>query len=341
MGLYRAVGRPLFFALPPEAAHRLAGWLLRLPLPWATIGGVQDDPRVEVTVAGLRLRNPVGLAAGFDKSCRYLRSLGRVGFGYLVGGTLTRRPRTGNAKPRIVRLPDHRSMVNAMGLPNRGVEDAARRLARLPRTAPTLVSLADESVDDVVFGHRLLEPHVDGFELNASCPNVSWGRDRDNEAHLRTLLAELGRRRARPLFVKLPPYRTAAEREAVLALARIAQEQGADSLTCSNTFPVAEPRLAAGRGGLSGRDLAEDTVRIVADVREATGGELPINACGGVATAADALACLQAGAATVQVYTGLVYEGPRIVREITRSLAPGLPDAEPAPRGVSTVPGPS
>lgn len=339
MGMYRAVGRPLFFAFPPEAAHRLAGWLLRLPLPWISIGGVHDDPRLEVIVAGLRLRNPVGLAAGFDKSCRYLRSLGRLGFGYLVGGTLTRRPRAGNPRPRIVRLPERGSMVNAMGLPNRGVEDAARRLARFRRTAPTLVSLADESVEDVVFGHALLEPHVDGIELNASCPNVSWGRDRDNEAHLRALLAELGRRRERPLFVKLPPYRTAAEREAVLALARIAQEQGANGLTCSNTFPVAEPKLGVARGGLSGRDLAEDTVRIVADVRGATGGELPINACGGVFSAADALACLEAGAATVQVYTGLVYEGPRIVRTITAGLAAALGDRAAARYRLSAAPG--
>ena len=301
MGLYRAVVQPLFFALPPEGAHRLANRLLGLPLPWERIGGAEADPALEVTLAGIRLRNPIGLAAGFDKTCAHLAALDRLGFGYVVGGTITRAPRAGNPKPRIVRYRSRGSMVNAMGLPNPGAEAAARPLARLPRA--------------------VLEPHVDGVELNASCPNVSWGRDRDNEAHLTALLRELGARRRTPLFVKLPPFRDEVEREVVLVLARIAVEGGADGLVCSNTRLVADARLAVGTGGLSGRALFVDTVRIVAEVCAATGGAVPISACGGVSTAEDALACLGAGATTVQVYSGLVYRGPRILRELTSGLA--------------------
>ncbi|HEY3208228.1 MAG TPA: hypothetical protein VGL18_00310, partial [Actinomycetota bacterium] len=163
--------------------------------------------------------------------------------------------------------------------------------------------------------------HVDGVELNASCPNVSWGRDRDNEAHLTLLLRGLGEQRTTPLFVKLPPFRNDVEREVVLALARIAQDGGADGLTCSNTRPVADRRLSTGAGGLSGLELFPDTVRIVAEVRQATGEVLPVNACGGVLSAADALACLDAGAVTVQVYTGLMHAGPRVVRDIVRGLS--------------------
>lgn len=321
MGFYRAVGRPLFFALPPEAAHRLAGALLALPLPWSVIGGAEDDPRLRVSLAGIELRNPVGLAAGFDKRCRHLDALGRMGFGYVVGGTVTRAARRGNPKPRIVRYPGRRSMVNAMGLPSPGAAAVADRLAETRRAAPRFASLADEATADVVFNHTLLEPLVDAVELNASCPNVSWGRDHDNEAHLAELMRELGTRRAKPLFVKLPPFRTDVERDAVLALARLAQEGGADGLVCSNTRPVEERRLAVGAGGLSGRDLFEDTVRIVRDVRTATGGRVAIIASGGIFTAANALACIEAGATTVQVYTGLIYEGPRIVGNINRGLA--------------------
>ncbi|MBI2236986.1 MAG: dihydroorotate dehydrogenase (quinone), partial [Actinobacteria bacterium] len=233
-------------------------------------------------------------------------------------------PRRGNPKPRIARYPDRRSMVNAMGLPNPGAEAAADSLRRTARTAPRVVSLADEATADVLANHALLEPLVDAVELNASCPNVSWGRDRDNEAHLAELLRELSARRTKSLFVKLPPFRTDVERDVVLALARVVQECGADGLTCSNTLPVEHPRLATGTGGLSGRDLFRDTIRIVREVRKATGGELPINACGGIFTAADALACIEAGATTVQVYTGLVYEGPRIVGNITSGLAAAL-----------------
>jgi dihydroorotate dehydrogenase len=160
--------------------------------------------------------------------------------------------------------------------------------------------------------------------LNASCPNVSWGRDRDNEAHLRTLVAAMRTRSAKPLFVKLPPFTTGVERDVVLALASIAQESGASGLTCSNTRPVHEARLSVGGGGLSGRALWERTPSIVADVRTATGGALPINACGGVSTAEEVVSCLEAGAATVQVYSALIYEGPGIVGALTKGLARAL-----------------
>jgi len=333
MGLYRAVARPLFFSLPPEAAHRLAQSILSLPLPWERIGGAPEDPRLRTSLAGIELSNPVGLAAGFDKSCRHLHALGRLGFGYVVGGTITRDPRPGNAKPRIARYPRRGSMTNAMGLPNPGAEAAARILARSPRSGPRFASIADEGPDEVIASHGLLEPHVDGIELNASCPNVSWGRDRDNEGHLALLMRELGARRTRPLFVKLPPFRSDVEREAVLALARIAQDGGADGLTCSNTRPVSDRHLSVGAGGLSGRELFPDTVRIVGEVRAATGEALPINACGGVFSGADALACLDAGAATVQVYTGLIDGGPRAVGDIVRGLSE-------APRGRSLAPAP-
>ncbi len=324
MGLYRAVVRPAFFALPPEAAHGVATRLLGLPLPWERIGAAARDPTLEVTIAGVRLANPIGLAAGFDKTCARLDALGRLGFGYVVGGTITRAPRVGNPRPRIARYPGRRSMVNAMGLPNPGAEAAARTLSRVPRTSPRFVSIADEDARDVVRTHELLEPHVDGVELNASCPNVSWGRDRDNEAHLLRLLRELGSRRAKPLFVKLPPFRTAVEREVVLTLAGIAVEAGADGLVCSNTLPVADRHLATGRGGLSGAAMLPWTVRIVEQVTRATGGAIPIIACGGIAEPGHALACLRAGATAIQVYTGLVYRGPRVVGELTAGIAAAL-----------------
>jgi dihydroorotate dehydrogenase subfamily 1 len=324
MGWYRMVAKPAFFALPPEAAHRVAMTLLGLPLPWERVGGGDRDQALRTSLAGVDLANPIGLAAGFDKTGRHLGSLGRLGFGYVVGGTFTRRPRRGNPKPRIVRYADRASMVNAMGLPNPGAEAAARALATIPRTSPRLASIADEAVEDALETHGLLEPQVDGIELNASCPNVSWGRDRDNEAHLTTLLRELGARRSKPLFVKLPPFRTDVEQEVVLALARIAVENGVEGLTCSNTLPVPEPKLSTGRGGLSGRALSGRTPQIVSEVVAATGRAVPIAACGGVSTASDALACLDAGASTVQLYTALIYRGPGVVGELTSGIASAL-----------------
>ena len=324
MNWYRSVARPLLFAPPPEASHRLARWLLALPLPWERLGRAERDPSLELSLAGLRLANPIALAAGFDKTGRHVDALGRLGFGYVVCGTFTRRPRAGHPKPRIVRYPRRMSMTNAMGLPNPGAEAAAGTLARVRRAGPRVASIADEDVADVLETHALLEPHVDAIELNASCPNVSWGRDRDNESHLASVLRELGTRRSSPLFVKLPPFRTDVERGVVLALADIARRAGADALTVSNTLPVGDRRLSVGAGGLSGHALLDGTVANLREVRSATGGALPLNASGGIFSAADALACIEAGATTVQVYTGLVFEGPGIVGEIARGVSDAL-----------------
>jgi dihydroorotate dehydrogenase len=320
MGWYRSVARPVLFAFPPEVAHRIAHVALGLPLPWERIGGGHASPALATELAGIPIANPIGLAAGFDKTGTRVTALGRLGFGYVVVGTFTRSARRGNPRPRLVRYRDRASMVNAMGLPNPGADAAARSLARARRAGPRVASIADEDLPDVLETHALLEPHVHAVELNASCPNVSWGRDRDNEAHLGGLLRALGARRRSPLFVKLPPFRTDAEREAVLALARIAQEGGADALTCSNTVAVREPRLSTSTGGLSGRAVFPGTLENVAEVHRSTGGEMPINACGGIATAAGVTACLEAGATTVQLYTGLVFRGPGVVGQLVSGL---------------------
>jgi dihydroorotate dehydrogenase len=331
MAWYGSLARPLLFALPPEAAHRVAQRMLALPLPWGRLGRADRSPSLRCSLAGVEVANPIGLAAGFDKTGERVAALGRLGFGYVVTGTFTRRPRAGNPKPRIARDVRRASLVNAMGLPNPGAEAAAATLARVPRVGPRIASIADEEVVDVLETHALLEPHVDAVELNASCPNVSWGRDRDNEAHLATLLRELRARRSTPLAVKLPPFATPVEREVVLALARIAVEAGADMLTCANTRPVVAPALSTGRGGLSGRALSDDTPRIVESVIGAIDDAVPVTACGGIGAPRDAFACLDAGAATLQLYTGLIYRGPAIVGELTSAIA--------SARGAETEPG--
>ncbi len=317
-GWYGAVGRPAFFALPPEASHRLATALLSFPLPWDRLGGAVRDPSIGVDLCGIRLPNPIGLAAGFDKSCRHLDVLGRLGFGFVVGGTITRAPRKGNPKPRIVRSPRRGAIVNSMGLPNPGADAAAAALARARRTAPRLASVADEDVDAASETVEILAPHVDGFELNASSPNAPWRHD---AAHMGTLLAAFRSGTDLPVLLKLPPFTNDEERTRVLELARSAIDAGACGLVCSNTIPVRDARLAAGRGGLSGSPLRELTPRIISDVAAATGRSVPIVASGGVSTTEDVRACLDAGATAVQLYTGLIYRGPGILGELTRGLS--------------------
>ncbi|HEX6231329.1 MAG TPA: dihydroorotate dehydrogenase (quinone), partial [Actinomycetota bacterium] len=307
--------------------HTVAGGLLGLPLPWERIGGAASDPVLRTSMAGLDLANPIGLAAGFDKTGRRLDALGRLGFGYVVGGSFTLRPRAGHPKPRIVRRPGE-ALVNAMGLPNPGAAAVARTLRRTPRTGPRLASLADEEPADVLAMFEMLEPVVDGFELNASSPNATWQHD---AARVGEILDRIRERTAKPVFVKLPPFDSDDERHGVLAMAEVAGDRGASGLTCSNARAVRDRGLARGRGGLSGSPLFARTPAIVRDVLAATGGALPVNACGGVATAADVIACLDAGATTVQLYTALVYRGPRIVGELTRGLAATLRERRLAP----------
>ncbi|MEA2520437.1 MAG: dihydroorotate dehydrogenase [Actinomycetota bacterium] len=321
MGWYSAVGRTTMFTLPPETAHRLAGRALSLPLPWAKIGGASTDPSLAVTVAGIPLRNPVGLAAGFDKTGAHVDALGALGFGYVVTGTFTQEAREGNPLPRIARFPRKRSMVNAMGLPNPGAERAATTLGTRGRPAPVFASIADQSREAALSCLEVLSPHVDAIELNASCPNVEWGRDGDDESHLADLVGALVSNTRRPVFVKLPPFLNDVAREGVLALARIAQDSGAAGITCSNTHPVATDRVSVGKGGLSGRALWLHTTKIVAAVVEAIGGALPVHACGGIFGPDDVRECLDAGASTVQIYTSFIYEGPGIVGRLTRGIA--------------------
>jgi dihydroorotate dehydrogenase len=316
-GWYDAFGRRAFFALDPERSHRVALSMLALSLPWRRIGHGVADPALATTVAGVPLANPIGLASGFDKACDRLAPLGSLGFGYVVGGTITLAPRRGNPRPRIARDPARRAIVNAMGLPNPGAHAAAAALARKPRTTSRWVSLADEELDDACAALDLCAPLADAIELNASSPNAGWTHRAD---HVGALVAAMRPRTDTPIFVKVPPFATDEERAGVLAIVEAAQQAGTDGLTASNTVPVTDPRMSTGRGGLSGGPLTARTPDIVAAIREATADALPVNACGGIFTGADAQACLDAGAATVQLYTGLIYEGPAVAGRILAGL---------------------
>ena len=194
-----------------------------------------------------------------------------------------------------------------MGLPNPGAEVAAGALARARRVAPRLASVADEDVGAATETVDLLAPHVEGFELNASSPNAPWRHDAE---HMGRLLGAIRGHTELPVLLKLPPFTNDGERATVLELARRGIDAGAHGLVCSNTIPVGEPRLAAGRGGLSGAPLRDLTPRIVSDVAASTGAAVPIVASGGISTVADVRACLDAGATAVQLYTGLIYRGP-------------------------------
>ena len=283
----------------------------------------------------------MGLAAGYDKNCEYLPALSTLGFGYVVGGTVTLDARTGNPKPRMRRIVAQESLVNALGFPGRGLKRAEAKLrgtAESGLETPALVSISGTEITDVVTCRVRLEPYVAGTEVNISSPNTRGLRVFQERPALDRLLAALNEGRQKPLFVKLPPYAAsptpglpesalfdrAAEADAranFRTLVDACIEAGVEGVTVSNTRPVQDASLAMGTGGLSGRPLFLDTLRMVRETREQAGSRLAINACGGASTGDDVWELLNAGADTVQLLTAMIYRGPGAARTIGRELA--------------------
>ena len=332
--LYAHVIRPLLFRLPAEPAQKLAEFALRRSWAWSAIEGRfrVDEAGLGLDFCGLKLRSPIGLAAGFDKSCQLLPSLAALGFGYLVGGTVTESPRPGNPRPRMFRNTGDQSLINALGFPNKGLEHVARTLEKTRETfvdTPIVVSVSGTTVEEMVACHRRIEPLVDAVELNISSPNTAGLRMFHDAPALGDLIDKVSEARLRPLMVKFPPYPTPSPargygdeaKERVLSMARTCADKGVDALTVANSRPTEDPRLSTKIGGLSGKPIFPDTLRMVAEVREETGDRVAINACGGIFTGEDAWQALEAGADTVQLYTGIVYRGPAAVKNINRELA--------------------
>ncbi len=327
---FRALARGLFFRVDAETAHGVSAAALRQHWLWQRLAPLLSvrDPALRTELAGLPLRNPVGVAAGYDKNCEMLPSLAALGFGYVTGGTVTLQPRPGNPSPRVLRYEEDESLINALGFPNWGADYAVSRLRRdrgRTEDAPVVVSVSGVTPEEVVACHRAVEPHCDAVEVNISSPNTQGVRVFQQPNALADLLDRINERRSKPLFVKLPPYPPGrpeddGARQRVLALAVVSEHLGVDALTVANTWPARDSRLAVGSGGVSGRVVFGDTLRMVADIRSEVGPRLAINACGGISSAEAACAALLAGATTVQLYTGMVYRGPGIAREINSGL---------------------
>lgn len=330
---YAHLVRPLLFMLPAEGAQKVAEKALRRPFLWKSLRPAfrVRDRRLESTLCGIPLSNPVGLAAGFDKDCEMIPSLASLGFGYLTVGTVTAQPRPGNPKPRLFRDAGGTSLINAMGFPSKGLAPAARQLElyRLARSrVPIIVSVSGVTVEEIVRCHRRLEALSDAVEVNISSPNTAGLRLFHEPGALTELLDAVNEVRHRPVIVKLPPYPApdapandfARSRDLLMVLAAACKARGVDGLTVANTRSTADARLAVGSGGLSGRPIFSRMVEMVRDVRSEVGGGMTINACGGVFTGDDALAALRAGATTVQTYTGFVYRGPTAAREMNKEL---------------------
>ena len=336
------LARPFLFGLDPEHAHELTlGSLARLqntPAMCLWHAARIDDP---VTLAGLKFPNRVGLAAGLDKNGRCIDGLGAMGFGFIEVGTVTPLAQPGNPKPRMFRLPQAQALINRLGFNNQGlaVFVANVRRAHSFRAAGGIVGLnigknaatpIERAVDDYLIALGGVYPHADYVAVNISSPNTKNLRELQNDAALDTLLDALMERRAElalthgrqvPMFVKIAPDLDAAQ---LAAIARSLQRQRIDGVIATNTTlgrdAVKGLAHAGEAGGLSGKPVFAASNRVIAQLRAALGTAFPIIGVGGVMSGADAAAKRAAGADLVQIYTGLIYRGPKLVSEAARAL---------------------
>ena len=345
INLYRSLLRPLLFSLPPEAAHQLALKSLALAPNLASklLGDrYKSNPFGKLRRFGLTFPNPVGLAAGFDKDGSALEALAALGFGFIEAGTVTFHAQSGNEHPRLFRLPTDKALINRAGFNNAGAAAFARRMNGRELECVLGVSIGkskiaplENAIDDYLKSFELVYPTADYIAVNVSSPNTPRLRELQQAPQLNSLLQALQKRNhelateysrsvAMPLLVKLSPDLSDEELADILS---VAQQNHVSGIIATNTtitrdgLQTGDRTLQSiGAGGLSGAPLRERSTRVIAAIYNMTGGRMPLIGAGGVFTAEDAWEKICAGASLLQIYTGLIYEGPSIARKVNEGL---------------------
>jgi dihydroorotate dehydrogenase len=334
--LYKSIVRPALFGFDPERVHHVAmaalGVFSYLPLH------PRSDPRLGREVFGIRFPNPIGLAAGFDKSATVLPAWEKLGFGYIEAGTITAAAQPGNPRPRVFRLPAQQAIINRMGFNNAGVEAVASRLARLKaggrwpcvpvglNIGKSKVTPIEQAAADYLLCFEKLFPFADYFVLNVSSPNTPGLRELQGADALGQLLGAVQRRnrelsptpRLRPVLVKIAPDLTFEQIDEIILLA---YQHGLAGIVATNTTldHGSIPEGLRQEGGLSGMPLQARSTEIVRYIASRA-SSLPVIAVGGIHDADSAMEKFDAGASLVQLYTGFIYEGPALIRQIALAL---------------------
>lgn len=341
--MYKAFLRPLFFLFDPESIHHFVFSVLKLA---ARLPGMKslihmfygsDHQALERKLLGLTFKNPVGLAAGFDKDARLIDEMAALGFGFVEIGTLTPRPQPGNEKPRLFRLPQDQALINRMGFNNEGAIAAVERLRK--RKKSTVIvggnigknkdTPNEKAFEDYTYCIEALYPHVDYFVVNVSSPNTPALRELQGKEPLRKLLSSVKeligtKEKPKPVLLKIAPDLTVEQLDDIV---EILLSTGTDGVIATNTTisrdglaTSADDVIQIGAGGLSGRPLRTQATAVISYLRKQLGPDYPIMGVGGIMSPQDAIEKMKAGANLVQIYTGFVYEGPGFVKRINRAL---------------------
>lgn len=315
--MYKRFIRPALFHLDPENAHNLAIFSLKaislMPFTSKILGKIFGDFKMEREVMGLKFKNPLGLAAGFDKNAEVYHILQYMGFGFIEIGTVTLRPQPGNPKPRLFRYPENLALVNRMGFNNKGAEAVARNISKIGRPQiPLGINIGkntdcplEKAAENYAGVFRLLHSLGDFFTINVSCPNVKNLSDLHQPAYLEEIFSALKKiNSSKPLFLKIAPDLGA---EDLAAAIKVCLKYRAGIIAC-NTLP-AEKAAYPQKGGLSGRPLSSLAMARLMEIREIS-LDIPVISSGGIFSKEDFYGRLANGANLAEIYTSMIYEGP-------------------------------
>lgn len=340
--MYKFIIRPILFLIDPEKVHHLSFKILRFLF---YIPGVKaltklinkyDHPALEKEVFGIKFKNPVGLAAGFDKDAKLIDQLDALGFGFVEIGTVTPKPQEGNPKPRLFRLPQDKAIINRMGFNNDGVDAAVQRLQKRKSNliiggniGKNKVTPNDQATSDYIKCYEALKDHVDYFTLNVSSPNTPGLRELQEKEPLTKLIKtiqELNNKaeKPKPILLKIAPDLEDYELDDIID---IIQETKLDGVIATNTTVNRDNLMThwekvnkIGAGGLSGKPLTERSNQVIKYIAKKSNHQFPIIAVGGIMTPEEAIDKLDAGATLVQIYTGFIYEGPSLIKKINKAI---------------------
>ncbi|AIL32982.1 quinone-dependent dihydroorotate dehydrogenase [Basilea psittacipulmonis] len=339
--LYTAI-RPLIFSLNPETAHHLALGSANLLANCTYFKNCirQNCPDTPISLMGLTIKNPIGLAAGLDKNGEYINALALLGFGFIEVGTVTPKPQDGKPQPRLFRIPQAHALINRMGFNNQGLEKFIQNVKQssfqkdggilglnIGKNASTPI---EQAIDDYLIGLEGVYPYADYITINISSPNTANLRSLQTGHELVSLLTALTQKREelcdklgyyKPIVVKIAPD---LDNEAIKSIAELLQIHHIDGVIATNTTldksRVAQFTHGHEDGGLSGQPVFEKSNEVIRSLRETLGKDYPIIGVGGIMNAQQAVAKLQAGANAIQLYTGLIYQGPTLIKECALAI---------------------